>query len=68
MSVPAAEIFTGEVCGGTFVKGRTDEEAIAEMRETWQPHEGDDELELVCDPCFGKVMAWAKSSAPEILR
>lgn len=60
--------FTCGVCGETFVKGRTDEEAAAEMRTTWQPHEGDDDLGTVCDDCFKRVMAWAKSSAPEILR
>lgn len=70
MTIPQAAgvTFTCDVCGGSFERGRDDAEAIAEMRETWQPHEGDNDLGTVCDPCFGRVMAWAKASAPELLR
>jgi hypothetical protein len=62
------DTFTCEVCGGTFDKGRSDEEAMAEMRATWQPHEGDDDLGTVCDPCFDRFMAWARSNIPEFLK
>jgi hypothetical protein len=56
------------VCHGTFTKTRSDEEAMAEMKATWQPTSGDDDPGTVCDDCFTKVMAWAHTSAPEVLR
>jgi hypothetical protein len=56
------------VCHGTFTKTRSDEEALAEMRETWQPASGDDDPGVVCDDCFTLVMAWAQLDAPEVLR
>lgn len=31
------------VCHGTFTKTRSDEEAAAEMKATWQPADGDDD-------------------------
>jgi hypothetical protein len=56
------------VCHGTFVKTRSDEEALVEMCETWQPTGGDDDPGVVCDDCFTQVMAWAQLDAPEVLR
>jgi hypothetical protein len=38
------------------------------MRETWRPTSGDDDPAIVCDDCFQRVMAWARSQAPETLR
>lgn len=56
------------VCHGTFTKTRSDEEAAAEMKETWQPTSGDDDPGTVCGDCFEQVMAWAATQAPETLR
>lgn len=46
--------FTCACCGETFEKGWTDEEASAELKETFpgieRPH-----CELVCDPCFEAI-------------
>ena len=64
----AGETFECARCGGTFLKSRSDEEAIAEMRETWQPHDGDDDPAVVCDPCFRHILGRARREAPEVLR
>ena len=62
------ESYECAVCHGTFTKTRSDEEALAEMRETWTPCPGDDDPGLVCDGCFDRVMGWAERDAPELLR
>jgi hypothetical protein len=62
------ETYECEICHHAFTKTRSDEEAIAEMRETWQPHPGDDEVGTVCGGCFAQVTAWAQLDAPELLR
>lgn len=49
-----AETYTCEMCGKTYEKGRTDEEAIAEMKE----HFGEvpkEEQATICDDCFNKI-------------
>ena len=57
------------VCHGAFTKGRSDEEAHAEMEAVWQPIPGDDEEPgIVCDGCFGQVTAWAQAEMPEAFR
>jgi hypothetical protein len=56
------------VCHGIFVKTVSDEEALAEMRETWQREAHDDDPGIVCDDCYQVVLAWAQKSAPETLR
>jgi len=53
------------VCHGRFHKTWSDEEATAEMYETWNETS---DPEVVCDDCFQQVMAWAQSEAPEALR
>lgn len=62
------EKFRCDACGGTFERERSDEEAVAEMVETWQPHEGDDDLAIICDPCFRGIVARASAEAPEVFR
>ena len=56
-----------ENCDGVFEKTRTDEEAIAEMRATWKPAPGDEELGVICDDCYQWLMARVRSEAPELL-
>jgi len=42
------------VCGGTFEKAWSDEEAIAEMKQEFdKPVE---ECDVVCDDCYEKLM------------
>jgi hypothetical protein len=62
------EKYECEICHGVFTKIRSDEEAAAEMRETWVPTSGDDDPGVVCDDCFQEVLAWATQDAPEVLR
>ena len=58
--------YTCEVCGGTFEKGWSDEEAWAEAKSLYPP-EDLKEVGLTCDDCFRKVMDWVKVNAPELL-
>lgn len=48
------EQFTCAMCGGTFDKAWTDEEATAEAAENFTPEELKDQA-VVCDPCFKKM-------------
>jgi hypothetical protein len=64
----AGETYRCEVCHGVFTRPRSDEEAMTEMRDTWQPCGHDDDPGIVCDDCFAQVMAWARLDAPELLR
>jgi hypothetical protein len=52
------ETFTCEMCGGTFEKGCSDDEANAEAKANFgvdnaSTHEG---MATVCDPCYEKLM------------
>ena len=53
------------VCHGAFTKIRSDEEALAEMRDLWNETR---DPEVVCHDCWVQVMAWAQLDAPETLR
>jgi hypothetical protein len=46
--------FTCANCGGTFEKGRTDEEAMTESKSLFGDI-SDNEIEVVCDDCFEKM-------------
>lgn len=62
------ESFTCANCKKTCVKGRSDEEALAEARSLFPA--GDllaEEPGIVCDPCFRMIMEWATVNAPELL-
>jgi hypothetical protein len=51
--------FVCACCGETFVKGRTDEEADAEMRERFTPEEIDGgPLQTVCEECATLIYQW----------
>ena len=43
------------VCDGVFEKGWTDDEAMEESEEVWGAMPPD-ELEVVCDDCYNKMM------------
>jgi hypothetical protein len=49
------EEFTCGMCGGTFTKGRSDEEAVAEMVDSFGELPGDEALSIVCDECYQKI-------------
>jgi hypothetical protein len=49
--------FRCAICGGVFIKGRTDEEALTEMRGNF----GDlpeTERGVICDDCYPEFMVW----------
>jgi hypothetical protein len=52
--------FVCGVCGGEFIKGWTDAEALAEYADNWSqlPPADFNDKALVCDDCYAKVMAW----------
>jgi|HubBroStandDraft_6_1064221.scaffolds.fasta_scaffold00134_64 hypothetical protein len=43
------------MCGGTFEKSRSDEEALAEMKENFGDVPATEPLDIVCDDCFQKI-------------
>jgi hypothetical protein len=50
--------FTCALCGGTFEKGRSDDEALEEARENF----GADMLKapqgVICEDCYQEFMSW----------
>jgi hypothetical protein len=60
--------FTCEHCGGQFVKGRTDAEAMDEALDLYPAADLADGTAVVCDGCFSEMTAWARENAPELLR
>ena len=61
------EPFTCGRCRGTFGKGRSDEEALAEARSTWTPEAAAGEPVILCDPCYQEFMEWARVNIQEDL-
>lgn len=59
------EEYTCVLCGRKFTKTRSDEEAMSEMRATWNEIS---QPELVCDGCFRDVLTWARLNYPEAFR
>jgi len=53
------DTFKCEICGDTFEKGRTDEEAEAEFVERY-PHDVGEETSVICEDCDEKFQAWMK--------
>lgn len=55
------ETFTCGNCGGTFVKGWSDEEAAEEYAVN-MPGETKDPAEqaYLCDDCYPRLLAWAR--------
>lgn len=47
--------YTCSVCGETFDKGWSDEEAEAELTSTF-PGQDKSECEIVCDDCYQEIM------------
>ena len=49
--------FTCEMCKGTFPKGWTDEDAQAEREDNGWVDTPDEDMCVICDVCYKKVMA-----------
>ena len=62
------EEYTCDNCGAVHEKTWSDEEAMAEMTATWQPHKGADDLAVICDDCFQAIIGRVRQEAPELLR
>lgn len=60
--------FTCERCGGQFLKGRPDAEAMDEALDLYPVGDLADGTAVVCDDCFNEVTAWARTNAPGLLR
>lgn len=50
------DTYTCAFCGGTFDKGRSDDEAMAESAERFGARDPSD-LAVVCDDCFQRMEA-----------
>ena len=62
------EPYICEHCGGSFVKTRSDEEAIAEARaiRPGDHIERPEDRATICDACYREFEAWARVNAPEL--
>lgn len=56
-----SDTFKCSACGGTFEKARSDEEAEAEMHETFGDLPKDDQS-VVCDQCWEIIQKRAKAA------
>jgi hypothetical protein len=52
--------FTCSHCGGTFIQGWSEQEAVAEAKALFPESDVTDSNE-VCDPCYEKFLAWMKA-------
>lgn len=59
------ESFTCASCGGTFPKGRSDEEALAESVARWGSIPPS-EQEVVCDNCFKEIVDWLEEEEEDL--
>jgi hypothetical protein len=57
--------FTCAKCGGTFTKGRSDEQAAAEHRKNMPEVPTDEPTALLCDPCYRQFVAWLEAHPEE---
>lgn len=52
-------------CGGTFDKGWTDEEALAEKEVLWGPEiDRAEQFIILCNDCFEAFMKWHSIGRP----
>jgi len=58
-----ADEYTCAMCGGTFEKAWSDDEARAEFAEEFPEASGDD-AEVVCDDCYRQMMGFTVEDAP----
>lgn len=48
------------VCGGQYLRTRSDADAIASEQETWEPIPGEQERAIVCDDCYQRILEWGR--------
>jgi hypothetical protein len=60
MAIEAGDTVTCARCGATFTTEWSDEDALAEARETFTSAEVDAPQELICDDCFDEFMNWRR--------
>jgi hypothetical protein len=58
-----AEEYTCALCGETFEKGWSDEEAHAETREKFLGFDPEKDCAVICDDCYQAFMAWYSKTA-----
>lgn len=51
-----SDTYVCDMCGGTFNKGRPDEEAYAECASIFGEQSLQEELSVVCDDCWVKLV------------
>lgn len=56
--------YTCEVCGRTFIKGWSDEEATAEYQANFPETQGD-EIGMICEVCYVAVREWYENGGKE---
>lgn len=52
------ETFDCALCGGTFEKGRSDEEAEAEYQVTFTEEQKAEPRKIACEDCYREIMGW----------
>jgi hypothetical protein len=57
--------FTCEVCGNTYTKARSDEEAFAECEANFGVTPAKSDCGIVCEECYQKFMEWRRSQPAE---
>jgi hypothetical protein len=56
------DLFQCDICGGVFAKGRSDEEAMAEVERDMGPDPDGSGLHgVLCDECYESFLKWWKS-------
>lgn len=55
--MPELGTYVCELCGGTFDKTISDEEALEEMVEVFGEASLDQEQAMLCDPCYNLFLA-----------
>ncbi len=68
LEAPAADMYVCADCGGSFKKGRSDEECAAEAAALIPAEQFEESGPVtVCDDCFKGIMGRVQIEAPELL-
>ena len=59
---PVPETFVCAACHGTFPKGWSDEEALAESVDVFGVALPAEDQAVVCDDCYKQMMAWGEAN------
>lgn len=61
-AVSAPETFTCAACHGTFPKGWSDEEALAESVDVFGVALPTEDQAVICDDCYKQMMEWGEAN------